>query len=294
VRPSLDRTAVWVGDAVTYTIDVLCQPGYDIIESDLGRDHLPLEGLELRAASTTREARDGGAVAYRALFQLASYTPDREQLRIGAMSLRYYRKQPDGRVDERVPDGVAEVPGQDIAIHSTLPDSAALALRTARAPALLPPVNRLIYPAGLALVAVSLITVALGFTGTLKRRTPTETQEPELRQPIDCQAALNEIRRLGDTANPEALRQAFGRLDHLLRESFAETIPRARSATPEEIDAGSGAGGDATTPRTVARVLRECERARYGGPAQPPSHEQLIHALEQAQVVLVSDRGRRR
>jgi hypothetical protein len=294
VRSSLDRTAIWVGDPVTYTVDVDCLPGYDIIEGDLGRDHLPLEGLEVRTANTAREARDGGAVAYRARFQLSSYTPERERLRIGPMSIRYYRKQPDGRIDDRIPDGVADVPGQDIALHSTLPDSAGLALRSAKTPVLLPPISHLIYPFGLALVALSLIAVALGFSKTIGRRTSTETQDSARRQPTDYQLALNDIRQLSDTANAEALRQAFGRLDHLLREFFAEMNPHARSVTPEEIDAEAGTGGDLTTPRAIARVLRECERARYGGPTQPPSHELLIHTLDQAEAVLVSDLHRQR
>jgi len=294
VRSSLDRTAAWVGDPVTYTVDLVCLPGYDIIEGDLGRDHLPLEGLEVRSANTTREARDGGGVVYRARFQLASYTPERERLRIGPMSIRYYRKQPDGRIDDRVPDGVADVPGQDVALHSTLPDSAGSVLRSAKTPVLLPSISHLIYPLGLALVALSLITVALGFTATMGRRTSTETQDSARRQPTDYRLALNAIRQLSDTANAEALRQAFGGLDHLLREFLAEMNPHARSVTPDEIDAGAGTGGDVTTPRAIARVLRECERARYGGPSQPPSREQLVRALDQAEAVLVSYPGQGR
>jgi hypothetical protein len=93
-----------VGDLVTYTIDVVSAPGYDIVEDDLGRDHVPLEGLEVRTAGTTREARDDGAVAYRASCQLVSYTLERERLRIGPMSIRYHRKQRGGRIDGQVPD----------------------------------------------------------------------------------------------------------------------------------------------------------------------------------------------
>ena len=66
--------------------------------------------------------------------------------------------------------------------------------------------------------------------------------------------------------------------------------PHARSATPDEIDAKAGTQDDSTTPRAIAGVLRECERVRYGGPAQSPSHELLIRALDQAEAVLVSGR----
>ena len=207
---------------MTYTVEVVCPPGYDIIEGDLGREHLPLEGLEVRAASTTREARDDGTVLYRARFQLASYTPERERLRIGPMSIRYYRKQPDGRIDDQVPDRRRRTcPRQDIALHSTLPDSAGPVLRTAKAPVLLPPFSHLFWPFGLALVALSLVTRRpCGFTRTIKRR-PSTGPPDSARQPTEYRLALDEIGQLSDTADAEALRQAFGRLDHLLREFLA-------------------------------------------------------------------------
>src|ERR1700730_11308072 len=155
-RSSLDRTAAWVGDPVTYTVEIVCSPGYDIIGDDLARDRLPLEGLEVRATNTTREARDDGAVLHRVRCELASYTPERESLRIGPMSIRYYRRQADGRIANQLPIGSVEVPAEDLALRSALPDSSGAVIRAAKPPVFLPWFIHLLYPLGLALVALPL------------------------------------------------------------------------------------------------------------------------------------------
>ena len=292
VRSSVDRTAAWIGDAVTYALDVVCSPGYDIVEEDLARDHLPLEGLDVRAASTTREPRDDGGVVYHARFQLASYTPEKEGARIGPLSIRYYRRDADGRINTQMPVGTIAVQEQDIALRSTLPESVGLVLRVARTPTFLPSFTRVLYPLGVGLIALSLVTVALGVKGTIgRRRTSTQARRPARRPSTDYRMALDELRRLDDTANHEALRHAFGRLDHLLREFLAEMNIPARSLTPDEIDSRVGVGGDVTSARAIAHVLRNCERVRYGGTSQPPSRELLGHALDQAEQALVPARA---
>jgi hypothetical protein len=294
VRSSVDRTAAWVGDRVTYTVELVCLPGYDIVADELARERLPVEGLEVRAASTTRETRDNGAVVYRARFEVASYSPRAERLRIGPIAIRYYRKQEDGSIAAQTPVGTVAVPEEEIVLHSTLPESAGLVLRVARTPMLLPSFTRaayVLYPLGIALMVLSLVTVAIGLRGTVsRRRVRARAEEPARLPSTEYQTALNEIRQLDDTANPEALSHAFGRLDHLLRQALGEMNIHARSLTPDEIDSIVG-NGDGTAARAIARVLRDCERARYGGPSHRPSREQLTHALDRAEEVLVSTRG---
>lgn len=287
VRSSVDRTAAWVGDPVTYTVEIVCSPGYDINEDDLARDRLPLEGLEVRAATTTREAREDGTVLHRARFQLASYTPERESLRIGPMAIPYYRKQADGRVD-RLPVGSVEVPAEDIALRSTVPDSAGAAvIRTSTSPGLLPRSVRVLYPLGLALVALPLLAIAgrLAAAALARRRPSVQPDGPVAERPTDYRLALDEIRQLHD-ADPQAVRQAFGRLDHLLREFLADMGIDTRSLTPDEIESRAGSAGDVTPHRAAASVLRECERARYAGPNQPPSRDRLAHAVDEATAVV--------
>jgi hypothetical protein len=293
VRASLERTAVWVGDPVAYTIEVLCSPGYDIVEDDLGRDHLQLTGLEVRAASVARAPREDGAVAYRASFQLVSYASEDESLRIGARSLRYYQRRDDGAIADERPAGTVEVPREDLVLRSALPDSTGAAIRTVKPPAFLPRFARMLQPLGLALVVLSLSIVATALAAPIARRfrRVRKAGPARLRPPTNYRIALDDIRRMDGAGDPSALRQAFERLDRLLRERLAEAGIDARSLTPDEIDRGVGSTGDTATPGAIARVLRECERVRYGGVRHPPSHDLLAQTLVQAEAALAPADG---
>jgi hypothetical protein len=294
VRSSVDRTTAWVGDLVTYTVELTALPGYDIVEDELARERLPVEAADVRSASTSRETRDDGTVIYRTRFELASYRPQAEQLRIGPLVIRYYRKQEDGTIAAQSPVGTVSVPEEEIVLHSTLTESAGLMLRVGRAPMLLPSFTRAayaFYAMGFALVALSLVTVALALRGTVSRRRARErAQEPARRPAIEYQATLKDIRQLDHAADPEAVSHAFGRLDQLLRQALSDMNTDARALTPDEIDSLAG-NGDGTAARAIARVLRECERARYGGPSHRSSREQLTHALDRAEELLVSAPG---
>src|SRR5262245_25960823 len=48
VRTSLNRTAVWVGDLVSYSIELRCAPQVDIVTEDLASERLKVDGLEIR------------------------------------------------------------------------------------------------------------------------------------------------------------------------------------------------------------------------------------------------------
>jgi hypothetical protein len=292
VRSSLDRTAAWVGDPVTYAVEIVCAPGYDIVADDLSQDRLPLEGLEMRTSNTTREARRDGAAVYRIRYVIASYDLGRERLRIGPMSIRYYRTDAEGRAAVQKPAGTVAVPGQDVVLRSTLPESTELVLRITKTPVLLPSFTRAIYPIGVALMSLSLVTVAVGFMRTIARRrtsTPAERSTPVASTRYET--VLDEIRRLEATGDPDAFSHAFARLDGLLRDFLVERSIPARALTPDEIDARAAAAGAPAPVRAVTDVLRDCERVRYGGPAQPPTREMLAKAVDRAGDALASARG---
>ena len=58
VQTSVTRTAVWVGDPVTYTVELTCAPKIDILADDLAAERLPLTGLELLGVEVERDASD--------------------------------------------------------------------------------------------------------------------------------------------------------------------------------------------------------------------------------------------
>ena len=288
VRSSVDRTAAWVGDPVTYTVEIVCAPGYDIIEDDIARDRLRLDGLELRTSDTARDVRADGGVLYRARFQVASYTAERDSVHIAPLSVRYYQSA-GGHTGER-PAGTAEVAGADIVVRSTLPESVGVQIRTARTPLFLPASLRLVQPLGLTLLALSIgaVIVALAVPA-VRSRPPARPGRPDGAPRADYRTALEEIRRLNGTADPEILRGAFARLDQVLRDRLTDDGIPARALTPDEIDSWSQTAADATRQRVVAQVLRDCERIRYGGPGQPLSHSMLVELLERAEPLVAAN-----
>jgi hypothetical protein len=293
-RSSVDRTAAWVGDSVTYTVEILCSPGYDIVEDDIARERLRLDGLELKATETARDAREDGGVVYQARFQLASYETERDSVRIAPMSVRYFRTEAGGRISDQRPAGTADVAGADIVLRSTLPEPAGVQIRTARAPLRLPASIRLLQPLGLSLVGLSVATLAVALAvAVVRSRTPARPERSEEAPRADYRTALAEIRRQASTADPEVLRRALGQLDHLLRDRLIEDHIPASALTPDEIESCGEAAGEATKRHAITRVLRECERVRFGGPGQPLSHGTIAELLDQTEAI-VAEVGRER
>jgi hypothetical protein len=285
VRSSVDRTAAWVGDPVTYTVEIVCSPGYDIIEDDISRDRLRLDGLELRTSDTARDVRADGGVLYRARFQVASYTPERDSVHIAPLSVRYFQSA-GGDAGQR-PAGTAEVAGADIVVRSTLPESAGVQIRTAKTPLLLPASARLVQPLGLTLLALSIGAVVVALVIPAVRSRPSARPErPDGRSRSDYRAALDEIRRLDGAADPASLLGAFGRLDRILRDRLTDDGIPARALTPDEIDSWSEPAGEGERRRAAVQLLRDCERIRYGGPGQPLSHGTLVELLDRAEPIV--------
>lgn len=289
VQSSVSRTAVWVGDPIAYIIEITCLAGTDILVEDLARDRLQLQGLEISSAEIGRETRADGAVVHRARFELAGYGTDVAALRIEPMRIRFYSRQASERMENLMPAGEVEVPAVEIALRSTLPDAGAVSIRAVRTLVLLPAFAGLLYPAGLALVVLSFAPVVVGIAAVVaRRRAKAQSRRSKRRRPDHYRTALDELRQLDGTTDTAARRQAFDRLDHLLREYLTDLHIPAASLTPEEIDARVNPSLGGISPGAIAQVLRECQRAQYGGPDQLPSGDALTRAFEQTEEMLGS------
>jgi len=109
-QAQLDRTALWIGDRLTYTIELTCQPGVDILADDLTPDKLRLDGLKILGNDTDRRVEPGDVTAYRFRYYLTTYSVDAPTLTIGALDIRYYVQRPGQRLEDTAPAGDVEVP----------------------------------------------------------------------------------------------------------------------------------------------------------------------------------------
>ncbi|HEX9366587.1 MAG TPA: hypothetical protein VF921_08165 [Vicinamibacterales bacterium] len=89
VKASLDRPAIWVADRLTYTIEIACRNGVDIVIDDLSREKLKLDGLDVAGSDTARRV-EGGVIRYELRYVLTTYRVEAPIRTIAPLRIRYY------------------------------------------------------------------------------------------------------------------------------------------------------------------------------------------------------------
>lgn len=285
VRAWLDRTAIWVGDRVTYTLEVRCPKGTDILDSDLSKERLTLEGLEVVSTEAEQESV-GEDIVRRVRYTLTTSTVDRPTLRVAPFTFRYYVKRPGQRVEDATPAGELTVPGAVVALRSVLPDDpTGLALRDSRGARARPLAYRLVQPVGLALVLVSLLPALVWTAGGLRRWWQRPERQVARRARREERTSLEAVRAL-DLSSIGGRRAAYDGLDMLVRRHVSDVFGvECAGLTSAELTEALAAWPPTAT-EAVRALIAECERARYGPPHLWPSEEACRSALEQASSVL--------
>ena len=136
VSSSVDRTAIWIADRVTYAVDLVCAPGVDVLLDDVSKEKLRLTGLEIVSTDATAATDADGRTTHHLRYVLTTYKVDVPTLAIEPLTVRYYAARPGQRMQESAPAGEVRIPGATIAFRSTLPDNPSTSvLRDGREPA---------------------------------------------------------------------------------------------------------------------------------------------------------------
>jgi hypothetical protein len=311
---SVDRPAIWVADRVTYTIDLTCAKGFDILIDDLSRDRLKLAGLDIVSSDVARDVK-GDETRYTFRYVLTTYRVDLATLTIAPVPVRYFVRRPGMRQEDAVPAGTVQVPGAAVARRSLLlDDQPTYEIRDRRPAAARPALFAWMQPIGIGLLLLSAAPVVLVAIGVSRRlyaqrgvvRSPSARQVRQaLRERLDV------VRQL-DPSDAAERRDAFGQLDALVREHLraVANVP-ASSLTCREIvqeleprgerdPASSHASSFATDPRSwlrpreavridlVRNILSTCELARYAPPDRLPTADAWRDALADAEQVLAT------
>ena len=279
VRRSVDRTAVWVGDKVRYTLEFSAPADLDVLAEDLTKERLPVKGAEVLDVQSSE--RQAGAGNVRVVdFTLATYAVDATEIVIEGFPVRYFSRRTVGGT-QVAPAGQVVVPRTVIAIRSTLPDSGRLPdVRDPRAMRPAPRYLRVAQPVGLALIALAIVPVALmlldvaGHVRRLRAGAPRRNARRVHTGVLDELAA-------SEPASQQERVVAFERLDHVVRDhvALATGIP-ARALTPAEIAAAVRARPGSTSAETIEALLAACEHARYA--PNPVSDEAWREAVSTA------------
>jgi hypothetical protein len=282
VRAAVDRPAVFVGDRVTYTIELTCKRGVDILADDLSRDKLRLDGLDVIDTRVDRRTVDRDqSTVYRFEYVLTTYRIDVPTLKIAPLSVRYAVKRAGQRLEDASPAGEVQVPGATIAFRSLLPDDEEpSAIRSDVPPDVRRPLVAALGPIGLGLIIVSVVPALLGVAAIARR-----AQMPRIRRSARAvrhaeRLSLETVREM-EVETVEGRRAALTQLDGLVRDHLHQVcgVPGA-SLTPAEVPAALASSRAAVSADLVASVLATCERARYAPPHAMPSADACRAAIE--------------
>lgn len=287
VRTWVDRTALWVGDRVVYTIEIACQRGVDVLADDVGRDKLKLEGLEVVDSSTDRESAADGGTRYRFRYVLTTYRTDTQTLSIAPLRVRYAVRRAGQRLEDAAPAGDVEAPGATLALRSVLPeDPGTAAIRSDKPPPPRRPLLAALQSIGIALVIISIVPAAMAAAGWIRRAAKPRLRRSARAVRHDEHASLEAVRAMPlDTVDRR--REAFTKLETLVREHLRDVAGvEAAGLTPADVAAALAGARLNGTGELVAEVLGTCERARYGPAQATPSADECRSTIDRVGQIL--------
>jgi hypothetical protein len=287
VSTSLSQTALWPGDDVLLSVELKCAPNIDVLDEDLAADKFRLDGLEIAGTEIARSPADDGGVTVRASYHLTSYEIEAPALRIGDRTVRYYVRRPGQRVEDISPAGEIRIPGTVLTLRSTLPDDRkGLGLRTGRGFESTASVFEAIRLTGFGLLILSAAPIGLRAASVARRIRLPRFRVRSRSVKSATRSALDEIRAM-DESSSTARREAFVRLDQILRRHLAETaaVPTF-SLTADELAERLPANGRVPAD-SIRAVLTDCERAAYSPANRVPGADRLREAVETVQSVVL-------
>lgn len=286
VHTSVSRKAVWVGDRVTYSIELRCAPQVDIVTDDLATERLHVEGLEIRDTAIDREGSEAGGLTYRVTYNLVTFNVGAPALKIGEIPVRYSIRRP-GQLpgDQAHPAGAIRIPPLALVLRSTLLDGdVPVEIRDARPLQPLPRRVALAQPVGIGLLVIAAAPVGLLVFNVARRARRVRSRGPKRVTRRERRASLEEIKAL-DVGSPEARRDAYAKLDVWIRGQAPQTTGMAVAAlTPPELPGAMAHPERAPHLEQIQTLLVECERAKYA--SQPPDAERWSSALIEAEQLL--------
>jgi hypothetical protein len=289
VRTSLDRTAVWVADRVTYTITIACRKDIDILADDLSKDKLQVEGLEILRSDSGRTVDRDDRTTYTFSYELTTYRVDQAELKIAPLAVRYYVKRAGQRIGDTAPAGEIRVPAAVIAFRSALPDGQdTYAIRDGRAARARNAGYAWLEPVGIGLVLISLVPAAVAVTAVVRRARSREKRRSARQVRHDERASLDALQAL-DISTTAGRREAYSQLNALVRDHVHHVASLdASSLTPVEIMAALSRPDARVLTDLVGAVLAACDQARYAPLDALPSIDACRQAIAQAETLLGS------
>ncbi len=271
----VNKTALFPGEHISYTIEVICDANVDILSEDLAGDELILNGLEL-ISSIVEIDNSGNRTRYTFSYIMTTFEAKDTPLSIDELRVRYYFKRPGQRIEDVATVGNVVIPPVDLVLASTLPSTLEnLQLRDMQGPVATSTDINWIGMTGILLVLISMFPVgSAGYAYMQKRKLELEAEQAKETVTVTTNV-FNELRAI-DTTDDLNRRQAFQQLETIIREFIEQTTRQNSDALTASDLAKHQLICDSALPvEGLVKVLNHCEYARYGADRNLPGMEEF-------------------
>jgi hypothetical protein len=264
ISTGLDKTAIWVGDTLQYTVRALHDKDVGFIVENLKKETLNLAPFVVRDI----DIRQGSYGSTKNLFQitlsLTTYESGKLDLRIPSFGLYYFVHEPGFDKRSEAQAETIAVPATRVGLRSTLVGDN-LRLREGKLFSEVRP-QEWIVPLVFGVLGMTFLAVQTG-----KRVwTLIHTQRPKRRhlspraRDRKAQEFLNKI-RAQTTDDPEDQARFYGEISQFLRNYVNEWLDiDASGLTPEEIKSALAASGsDGVSAEPLKAILEKCDQVLY-------------------------------
>jgi hypothetical protein len=258
----LDKTAMWVGDTLRYTVRALHDPDVEFVLDQLKKESLNLAPFIVRDISARQGSFGGNKKITEVTLLLTTYESGQAELRIPSFVLYYFRRKPGVGKGDTLAESFS-VPPTKVGLRSTL-----------TADNLRPRDNREIWqinpqrwmaPLALGLAGMAFVLIQLG-----RRLRASSREERPVRRRLGRRARhrmlrdfVRKVQGIGRESSEDQLRY-YGEVSQFVRGYLSESLEiDASGLTPEELESTLKDRGQNGLSAPVKTVLERCEQVLY-------------------------------
>jgi hypothetical protein len=263
VTPTLDKTAIWVGDDLRYAIRAVYDANVEMVLDNFTKERLSLSPFVTRDIEIRHKNWSGDKKAVEITLTLTTFETGKPELTIPLIPLYYFVRE-SGALDKERPVDSVPAAAQPVGLRSALVTET-LVPRT-HAPPQSPGVAAALLPFGLGFAGLVGLAVYGGRRWWLRMHPVANAGQlsREARERIMRDSLLR--LRVDMPAAGDDPRKWSGVIAANLRSMLAQLfqIPAA-AQTPQELETSlARSGANPNLAAEVTNVLGQCEELRYG------------------------------
>ncbi len=263
IQTHLDKTAVWVGDRLNYTVRAIHDSDVEFVLDNLKEEKLRLAPFVVHGIKIFQGEWADKKKILEVTFALSSYETGKDKLTIPSFTL-YYFLSGDQKDKKESAAETFLVPPIQVGLRSTLSGSKLIPREVK--PATTIGVTRRILPLLLGVAGMIFLAVcgARWVWRTLHRERSTKKRLSRKSREKLVIEHLGRIRAIKGQS-PQDLILFYGEVSHFLREYLNQWLEiEAAGLTPEEIEMSlRTAGTNGSLAEQIRTILEQCDEVRY-------------------------------